>query len=304
MIGVTRIDPRSFGELFNAWIQSLGRLWKPLLPISLVPFGIVGVIVAVSFALSGYGEFLQLAIADPRSLDLFSSDEWVELLIKIGIASSISYLAFWIASAFVHLAATWIVARDIAGTPAAARPATQAALRRLPSALGAQALIGLALFVLIGLATGIASLAIWVTDAAAISILAALGLTAGASVAAVWLFLSLVLVLQVVLVEGQGAVASLRRSFELIQGNWWRTFGYLFVIGVIAGFAANIVGILLMPLYFIGFVVPAVFAIAYGLSAVVFAPTLAASAAGYTLWYVDLRSRREVLSTEELIELS
>jgi hypothetical protein len=38
----------------------------------------------------------------------------------------------------------------------------------------------------------------------------------------------------VYIVEGRGVVASLQRSYELVRGNWWSTFGYLLVFGIMS----------------------------------------------------------------------
>lgn len=38
----------------------------------------------------------------------------------------------------------------------------------------------------------------------------------------------------VYIVEDRGVVDSLQRSYELVKGNWWSTFGYLFVFGIIS----------------------------------------------------------------------
>lgn len=47
--------------------------------------------------------------------------------------------------------------------------------------------------------------------------------------------------------ERLGITASIRRCFQLNKGNWWRTFGVLFIIGLIVG---AIQSFCVMPLYF------------------------------------------------------
>ncbi len=48
--------------------------------------------------------------------------------------------------------------------------------------------------------------------------------------------------------EEKGVIDSFKRSWNLVQGNWWRVFGILILMGIIVSFAASIV---LTPLYFI-----------------------------------------------------
>ena len=62
----------------------------------------------------------------------------------------------------------------------------------------------------------------------------------------VWLGVAWSLAFVVLLVEGVGGVGALRRSFQLVQGYWWATFGRLFVASLIAGLiSAAIVFILI-----------------------------------------------------------
>jgi hypothetical protein len=47
---------------------------------------------------------------------------------------------------------------------------------------------------------------------------------------------------QAVVVDGRRGVAALRRSAEVVDGQWWSTLGRLFVLGVIGLVAALVVG--------------------------------------------------------------
>ena len=57
---------------------------------------------------------------------------------------------------------------------------------------------------------------------------------------------TLMLVLPDMVIEGSGVFESIERSFVLIRGKWWSTFGLYFVMNLISGFATYIFAI---PLY-------------------------------------------------------
>lgn len=50
----------------------------------------------------------------------------------------------------------------------------------------------------------------------------------------------------VIIVEDTGVIESLKRSYELVRGNWWYTVGCLFVIGLIVGGIGGILNMVLM----------------------------------------------------------
>lgn len=51
-------------------------------------------------------------------------------------------------------------------------------------------------------------------------------------------------------IENTSVINSIGRSYQLIKGHWWRTFGYYILVSIIQSFMA---GIIMMPIYIIGF---------------------------------------------------
>lgn len=51
-------------------------------------------------------------------------------------------------------------------------------------------------------------------------------------------------------IENANVFESIGRSFKLIKNNWWRTFAYYILVSIIQSFMA---GIIMMPIYIIGF---------------------------------------------------
>ena len=96
--------------------------------------------------------------------------------------------------------------------------------------------------------------------------------------------------IQAILVEGQGPMAALARSWELVRGTWWRVFGILLVpytaiitpsvLGLIFGFTNTTPGDLLTTIVNL-----LIFPIVY---------------VGGTLVYFDLRVRKEAYDLDRL----
>ncbi|MBI2171670.1 MAG: zinc ribbon domain-containing protein [Chloroflexi bacterium] len=99
---------------------------------------------------------------------------------------------------------------------------------------------------------------------------------------------------QAVVIEGRGPVEALRRSWELVRGNWWRTFrlGLVFLLLVLAG------GFLLsLPGWAVGRANTTLGDLVMTLGGVFVAPI---GYIGATLIYLDLRARKEGLTLSRL----
>lgn len=91
---------------------------------------------------------------------------------------------------------------------------------------------------------------------------------------------------QAVVLERQGVTDSLRRSWNLVEGNWWRTFGIVLVVAILVSVLERIVGSI------VGAAAGDV--LGTGLStAVVGILIQPIQAIALTLLYYDLRIRRE-----------
>jgi hypothetical protein len=124
------------------------------------------------------------------------------------------------------------------GRPVTIRGALSKALRRLPALIGATLLYGLAVFgiALIGFTFG--------------GILAAgggfavfLGIVAFVASFAAIVFIAMrwSLMVQTVVIENQGAVEGLSRSWRLVAGSGWRVIGYALFVGLIGAMIGAII---------------------------------------------------------------
>ncbi len=93
-----------------------------------------------------------------------------------------------------------------------------------------------------------------------------------------WVFTS-----EAIIIERKGPVESIKRSYQLIKGNWWRIFGIIFLLGIIYG-------IISFPFILLG-VIP------WFLVLILLTPI---SYALCIILYLDLRARKEGYTKEML----
>lgn len=119
----------------------------------------------------------------------------------------------------------------------------------------------------------------------------------------IWLAVSWSVAFAVLVAEGRGGTGALRRSFQLVRGRWWPTFGTLFLAFVLQVIVEQIVAIpiLVGPLsddsggfgQFLGLSLTSI------VSAALTTPFIAAV---FVLLYFDLRVRKEGFDLELLAQ--
>lgn len=295
-----RVQPRQFGALLGDAINTLARVWQPLLSTALIVFIPLGVLTLIIFNMTGALEFLDVVINDATSLETISQEEFFELAGPFFWAAGIAIAVQAIASLYVYLAAHLIVAANLADEPMSGPRARREAAARFFTALIAALIVFMAIAVLFG-----AGLTIWlipfvvVGTPNAASVLVALVLLVAVAAPAIWLSVSFSMVTSIVAIEDRGPISSLRRSFNLVRSRWWPTLGYIVLVGLLGSIAAQLIQVLAVPLTVVGDATSG-FTLA-SLFGVVFQGILiAAIAAMYTTWYVDLRARSEDLNPDDL----
>jgi hypothetical protein len=262
-----QLRPLGIGEMLDAAIKIFTRHWRPLVlsVIGLVlPVQILGVLVTASIA--------------PESLDItttetgVSRDEETEFFVSQFAVGLLSFLSVLLATATCFKA----VADAYLGVEPDWRRSLKFAARRLP------ALVGLAIvgFLAVTLATVLLILP------------------------GIWLFVRYAVAVPALLLERIGPVAALGRSFRLVKGRWWATFGALLVgymLASIVGAIVQSVLVLVPSLLADGNTVALAFGSAVGgtVGAVITTPY---SAAVVALLYFDLRVRKEGLDLQLLAE--
>ena len=107
----------------------------------------------------------------------------------------------------------------------------------------------------------------------------------------IWFF-----AVQAVVVENKSTFDALRRSQELVKGNWWRVFG-IGVAFVLLGIALLIPAIIASVI--VGLVNAVLANVVFGVAVALVTPVLYI---GSTLLYIDLRVRREDYDLQGLVD--
>ena len=296
-----QLAQRGFGENLTHWFRLMGRQWKSLLMCSLVAFVPAAVLTVVIFLVAGAGETFT-KLLDDEYINSLTRDEFFELFVPFLWATGLWVVLLIVPSVFVYLAASSITATDYNGGTADWRVAGREALSRLGRAVVAGLVLGLGMLALMAVVGLIGWALISSIGAEAFPVFLTTVLALTSLVFVIWLSLSLSLYAQAIGFNDLGVIESLTRSFSLVRGRWWPTFGFLAVTGLIASAASSLLSAILVPFFILSAFAPSVLAVTYGLITLIQAPVAAAVAAAYSLWYLDLWAGREMVMTEDLIK--
>ena len=300
--GIVPLRPLGVGEILDGAIGAIRANPRAML-------GLSAVVAAVSQLIDVPVQYALLHGTSDGSFSLStttgsaSGDEAPWEAIAASIATNLIAVA---ATVLLTGILTVVVSRAVLGERVPLDAAWAAARPRLASVIGVTVLV----FVIpvgclvVAAIPGLVVLALG-SEGAGIALLV-LGLLVG-SVVAAWLYVCFALAVPATVLERRPVVASLRRSTELVRAAWWRTFGILLLVNVVAGVAAAIPSVLftflgaLLSYLFYGeanqFSVVALLVSAVGrtIAATISWPFSANAA---VLLYVDRRMRREGLDIE------
>ncbi len=264
-----RLRPLSLGEILDVSIKICLRHWRTLLKavlIVVVPVEIVSTALTADYTASSF-DFSANADKTPEE----TLDELNSYLGGLAISTLLQVLAVLLASAACFRA----IAQAYLGDSPDWRGSLSYALHR------AGPLLWLTLLYAMGV--GFATL-----------LLIAPG---------VWLYIAWAFAMPVLLVEGLRGRTALGRSYQLVKGRWWRTFGVLAVGFILAGVVSTIV----QGAFLVGIIVePDNDLLVLVLSALAGVVGLAIGtpfqAALLTVVYFDLRVRKEGFDLELLAQ--
>lgn len=318
--GVVPLRPLGFGEVLDGAFTTVQRYPKILLGMSAA---VMTALMVISFVAVFVGLADLLNATTEQDVLEISDSTWI----SAGVSYLVLVVAAMIGTATLTGMITVTVGRGVLGQPATVGEVWRTAKGKIPRLIGLALLQGLligagfmlATVVIVLLAVGLYQLnpVLGVLVGILLGLLALLGLVI------LWVRLAvapaaLVLETRPVGPPGHpggeqrplGIVQSLRRSWQLVRGRTWRTFGLLFVANLIGGVVASIVQAAFMLLGG---------ALAVGLEAATDSGVLAGGASGlllgvgyvgsmvlqlaflsaiYVLVYVDARIRGEGLDLE------
>lgn len=254
------IRARSFGDSLGDVVANLGKVWRPLLGPAVIASVAMGLLTILAFESTDSFAAFDLVLNNPELLEVMSDDEVIDTLVQLGSGFLLVSLVSTAVYGFLYLAAARAVAR--AHSIGEEASVAAAAIRLFPLWLIA-------------------------TIVAAIAIIAGLALLI---IPGLWLAIMFTMYTPVMAIEGKGPVAALRRSFELVKGNFWETVGFLLIIGLIGGAAGQLFQLVAIPMLMTGETSFA-FGLAFAIGVVGQGLILAAIAVGTTTWYLNLRAR-------------
>ena len=230
--------PLGLGEIIDTAFKVYTRHWRPLI-----------LIVAIAVVPAGIASYLILNAAVPPDLAGQLSDPTPvideALLDDILLFFGAAVLAAVIESGAALLAsagAVRAVAEIYLGTEPDWRTSLSTVLRRLAAIV--------ATGVLILIAIGFLSAAAWILAGITASVGNGSGALAAVAVIAwmivvPWLAVSWALAIPVLVIEEASPAEALARSFNLVRGRWWPTFGVLLtswlIVAVLSGIASRII---------------------------------------------------------------
>jgi len=254
---MSALGPRNFGDILGETFRIYGRNFLKLLAI----VAIVEVILAVLGTILGFS--LWEYIMTGGTIESLAPFIVIGIILLVG--SIVAYPLMQ--GALIHAVSQQYLRQAIG-----IGKAYGFAWRRLLAMIGAGILAFLAISAIIAICITVAIFS-WVGW-----ILIPVG-----SVAAIYLMVRWIFIWQAALLEGLGPIAALSRSSALVKGNWWRVFGIMLVVGLIAGAISAILGIIPIVGATIGSIL-----------------STPISAVGGTLLYYDLRVRKEGYSLDTL----
>lgn len=296
------LHPLSMGRIAELTMRMLRFRWRLFLGavlLPLLPVHVLGAIVQIPFVQTMNRWLMEL---ESLEADIRAGRPVPPITIPAGVGEALLALVAvglvsWLAGLVAIGAATHAAGAVYSGTPVTARAAIRRALRRLPTLLGASLLqlLGLVGTMLVG---AVFTLALFTGVGGGLPAFLALIVIVGTIAAALFLAVRWSLMIQAVMLEDQGALAAMGRSWRLVVGSSWRVLGYLVTLGLVIGLlGALVTQIAQLLLGGAGAPIDAgeivVQTLIGGLVSMLLAPVLPIA---FTLLYFDLRWRRGELA--------
>ncbi|WP_435970740.1 DUF7847 domain-containing protein [Streptomyces sp. Qhu_M48] len=244
--GVIPLAPLGFSAILTGAFATIGRYWKQLLGVASVAYlgALVVVGAAIGIAYAAVGDTLPAVFDLPEGQEPHG-DDLRPLIVAFACVWLVGMIAMLCASALVAAACPAVVQEAVLGRPTTFGAIWRRSWSRMPAVFGTVFLTSLALMVpfalfaaaFIGLFVALLGTDDRTYALPLVMILGALLLIP----LALWIWVKFSLAPAAAVMEGQGAVDSMRRSSRLVRGDWWRVFGCVLAAGIMA----SVVGMLI-----------------------------------------------------------
>jgi len=304
--GVIPLRPLGVGEILDGAFTSIRRNPRATLGIAALLLTASAVITTtLSLILLHYVGTVNLPSPGQQLTTAQASRLLTRFAEVLAPTAAVSLVLAFIVDTVLTGLLTVVIGRSVLGHKITAGEAWQIARPRMAALIGATLLIPL---ILVGLwavyALVLVILAVLHAPGALIGALAAIGAIAGI-ILTIWFTIMFRMAAQVVVLEREGPVRALGRSWRLVRGSFWRVLGITLLAGLIVAVTA---GVLQIPFSLIaavagggnsllpstgGSVAGILISAVGGVVAGAVARPISAGVA--VLLYVDLRMRREGL---------
>ena len=312
---ISRLRPRSVQEIIDQAFRLYRRYFFTFLAITAVVFVPVNMgVQLLNVAFQGSNVALQRSTLPGSSLDTSESlNQSLVLLIELFLALMGHSILGGLLQYLSQGALTSAGADSHLDRPVSFGRAYRTMFKHvgpLLGAIGMQVLIGIGLF--------LPTIVVFVLAIGAITAGGDDGLGAGFTFVCLaflvmfvtfifyaYVFVRLTLIVPAIMVESLGPVQAVRRSWQLVQGYWWRTLALVVVLGlinmVISAGPAYLVTALVMAVTqnFDPVLISALTAVITVITESLFIPL---SLTCYTLYYFDLRVRKEGFDLETALD--
>ncbi|MEU4130342.1 hypothetical protein [Streptomyces wuyuanensis] len=233
--GVIPLRPLDLGDVLSGAFATIGRGWKQLYGTAVAVYLLAALAVggALVLAYSAVGDGLHEIIDLPPGEDP-SWEQAEPLVVALASVWVFAVVVLLVSTAVVTAAVPAVLQDTVLGRPVVFGTVWRRAWGRVPAVLGTVLLTGLIALVPMALMMlGFVALMVSLVTslggdgggaASGLAALGFLGVLATAPVA-VWLWVKFSLAPHVAVFEGQGPIRSMRRSWDLVRGGWWRMFG-------------------------------------------------------------------------------
>ncbi|GGO96209.1 hypothetical protein [Actinomyces gaoshouyii] len=312
--GVIPLRPLGIGDIISGAFESMRANPRAMFIPALLTMAVVGAINAVgSYSL---GNSLLTIIPDPGTREALTPEEAVAQLpaLLLGLASQLGSLVLtFLATTVLSGLLIMTVSRSVLGRVVSASEVWGRVRGRMWALIGQAALISLISFATVAVLGGLALLAVYgiIRDASSSlpPVLALLVILTAFAVAILAIALSGVFLVRftcapsALILEDIGIIESLKRSWRLSRGSFWRVLGTFLLAMLITQIASSLatlpISLLASANVLVGSsTLPLMAALQVFLANLVQAIILPFSAAVSALIYIDLRMRGEGLDVE------
>lgn len=227
--GVVPLRPLGVGEIMAGAIDYVRREPKTVIAVAAM-VGVVAAFVQLALVATTSSEIASLPTDDPSQLD---PDQLANVLVTVVSIALITSAVAGVLQIFGTGMLTHVMGRAVIGQPTSVSQAWALVRPQLWRLIGATILVGLvvALAIAVPLVPGLLALGAGLTEIGAVLVF--LGAIA-AVVLGVWVTFRLILTTPALALEDVQPIMAMKRSWRLVQGAFWRTFGIVLLGSIVA----------------------------------------------------------------------